>query len=118
MMSGQKWNAFVLDLSFLGWDILSIFTLGILSVLYVEPYKNLTMAGLYESLSEMYGHPAGTYEEPTNEYTNFNPYQAYYEYTHPQYYTPPVQPTNNTGNVADTDNATNTDNNDYNNIEQ
>ncbi len=23
MMQGQKWNAFVLDLSFIGWDILS-----------------------------------------------------------------------------------------------
>lgn len=50
MMDGQKWNTFVLDLSFLGWNILSIFTMGILSVFYVAPYQNMTNAALYESL--------------------------------------------------------------------
>ena len=35
MMDGNKWAAFVLDLSFLGWQILSVFTCGILSVFYV-----------------------------------------------------------------------------------
>ena len=50
MMSGQKWKAFVLDLSFIGWDILSIFTCGILSVFYVNPYRNATKAALYEAL--------------------------------------------------------------------
>ena len=51
MMTGQKWNAFVLDLSFIGWDILSILTLGILSIFYVEPYKFMTKAALYEKLA-------------------------------------------------------------------
>ena len=50
MMRGQKWNAFVLDLSFLGWNILGGFTLGILNVFYVAPYQNLTNAALYEAL--------------------------------------------------------------------
>ena len=50
MMSGQKWRAFVLDLSFIGWDLLSVLTLGILTVFYVGPYKNLTNAALYERL--------------------------------------------------------------------
>lgn len=50
MMKGNKWKAFVLDLSFLGWDILSVITLGILGVFYVEPYKMLTNAALYEKL--------------------------------------------------------------------
>lgn len=50
MMYGEKWNAFVLDLSFLGWDILSLFTCGILSVFYVNPYRNLTDAELYDVL--------------------------------------------------------------------
>ena len=50
MMDGQKWDAFVLDLSFLGWQILSIFTMGILSIFYVTPYINMTNAALYESL--------------------------------------------------------------------
>lgn len=56
MMAGQKWNAFVLDLSFLGWNILSMLTLGILGVFYVEPYQAQTNAALYEKLA--YGLPA------------------------------------------------------------
>lgn len=51
MMDGEKWNAFVLDLSFLGWNILSIFTCGILSLFYVAPYENYTDAALYKVLS-------------------------------------------------------------------
>ena len=56
MMKGQKWRAFVLDLSFLGWSILSLFTLGILGLFYVNPYKYSTKAALYETLR--YGQPA------------------------------------------------------------
>lgn len=52
MMKGNKWKAFVLDLSFLGWDILAAVTLGILGVFYVEPYKLLTDAALYERLKQ------------------------------------------------------------------
>ena len=50
MMSGNKWKAFVLDLSFIGWHLLSILTLGLLSVFYVNPYKFATNAALYERL--------------------------------------------------------------------
>ena len=50
MMDGQKWNAFVLDLSFIGWDILSAMTLGILGIFYVQPYMDATHAALYETL--------------------------------------------------------------------
>ncbi len=50
MMDGQKWDAFVLDLSFFGWNILSVFTMGLLSIFYVAPYQNMTNAALYESL--------------------------------------------------------------------
>ncbi len=50
MMTGQKWNAFVLDLSFMGWILLSIFTCGILSIFYVNPYIYSTNAALYLAL--------------------------------------------------------------------
>lgn len=50
MMMGQKWKAFVLDLSFIGWDLLSVCTCGILSVLFVDPYKCATRAALYDTL--------------------------------------------------------------------
>ena len=59
IMNGQKWRTFVLDLSFIGWNILSLFTLGILSVFYVEPYRNLTNAELYNTLS---GDDGNTFE--------------------------------------------------------
>jgi len=52
MMSGQKWNAFVLDLSFIGWHILSLFTLELLSIFFVAPYQNHTNAALYDSLKK------------------------------------------------------------------
>jgi len=65
MMTGQKWNTFVLDLSFIGWYILSAFTLGILAVFYVAPYQCLTSAALYEKLR--YGTP-----EPQPQ--AYNPY--------------------------------------------
>lgn len=50
MMSGNKWSAFVLDLSFLGWHLLSVLTFGLLSVVFVAPYQNATNAELYLAL--------------------------------------------------------------------
>ncbi len=50
LMDGQKWNAFVYDLSFAGWEILAAFTCGILSVFYVNPYKTSADAALYEAI--------------------------------------------------------------------
>ena len=58
MMTGNKWNTFVLELSFIGWDLLSGITLGILGIFYVQPYKNLTYAALYEEISAINGYPA------------------------------------------------------------
>ncbi len=50
MMVGNRWKAFVLDLSFLGWYILSGFTFGILGIFYVNPYVAQTRAALYQKL--------------------------------------------------------------------
>ena len=52
MMDGDKWNAFVLDWSFFGWELLGAFTCCILSVFYVAPYENLTKAELYNVLKK------------------------------------------------------------------
>ena len=52
MMDGEKWNAFVLDPSFLGWQLLSIITCGLVGIFYVNPYKGLTDAALYMALRE------------------------------------------------------------------
>lgn len=50
MMHGNKWKSFVLDLSFLGWELLDIITLGILGVFYLSPYEAQTEAALYEAV--------------------------------------------------------------------
>ncbi len=50
MMKGNKWKTFILDLSFFGWNFLSVLTFGLLSILYVNPYNAATMAELYVEL--------------------------------------------------------------------
>ena len=52
MMNGNKWNAFVLDLSFIGWFLLSLLTCGILSIFYTNPYYYNTCAALYTELKK------------------------------------------------------------------
>ena len=37
-------------LSFLGWELLSAFTCGILEILFVGPYREITFGGIYEEL--------------------------------------------------------------------
>lgn len=50
MMDGNKWSAFVLDLSFIGWWLLAIPTFGLVTIFYANPYKKMTDAALYEVL--------------------------------------------------------------------
>lgn len=50
MMEGQKWNAFVLDLSFILWHMLGIVTCWMSEIFYVRPYVKLTRASLYRAL--------------------------------------------------------------------
>lgn len=58
MMDGQKWAAFVMDLSFIGWNILSLFTCGILGIFFLKPYREATFAELY-SYSKAQAYQAG-----------------------------------------------------------
>lgn len=46
----HKAEIFVMQLSFIGWHMLSAFTLGILQIVFVAPYQQIAMAGLYEQL--------------------------------------------------------------------
>lgn len=50
MTTGHKWDIFVLDLSFVLWDILGYVLLG-LGTYFVIPYREATYAKLYETLS-------------------------------------------------------------------
>lgn len=46
-MDGNKMDAFVFGLSFIGWILLSLLTCGILSIFYVNPYIFASKAELY-----------------------------------------------------------------------
>ncbi|MBQ2816662.1 MAG: DUF975 family protein [Clostridia bacterium] len=50
LMKGNKWRYFCLELSFIGWAILSLFTLGIGS-LWLNPYMQAAFAGFYLEVS-------------------------------------------------------------------
>ena len=50
LMKGQKWRAFVLDLSFIGWDLLAVLTLGLVGLFYSNPYLSATRAELYKAI--------------------------------------------------------------------
>ena len=54
MMRGHKWEAFVFDLSFIGWYILDAFTAGIAGVFWVHPYKAAADAELYRAIRDEY----------------------------------------------------------------
>ena len=52
IMAGHKWELFVFQLSFLGWQILSAFTGGLLSLFFVSPYMNSSLATYYLEVRE------------------------------------------------------------------
>ena len=74
MMDGEKWNAFVLDLSFIGWWILGALTCCILSVFYVNPYYYLTCTELYFTLKQKVDGASTTTNTYTSESFTQNPY--------------------------------------------
>ena len=50
MMKGHKWECFVFELSFLGWEILGAATLGVFNILYTNPYKTAAFTRYYGRL--------------------------------------------------------------------
>ncbi|WP_424321194.1 DUF975 family protein [Lacticaseibacillus chiayiensis] len=51
LMYGHKWDFFVLLLSFLGWWLLELITMGLASI-WVIPYRSMTLANFYLKLTE------------------------------------------------------------------
>lgn len=49
MMKGHKWQLFWLDVSFTGWMLLSILTLGV-ALVYAWPYYNAAKAAFYKEI--------------------------------------------------------------------
>lgn len=50
MMRGNKGRAFLMDLTFIGWILLTIITCGILGIFWTGPYMSSTDAALYLEL--------------------------------------------------------------------
>ncbi len=73
LMRNNKFETFVLDMSFIGWRVLSAFTLNVLSILYVEPYAQYTETELYVKLCQKDNYTKPDYSgEERNSYTNSN----------------------------------------------
>ena len=50
LMRGNRWRLFCLEISFIGWDILCVFTAGI-GQLWLTPYKQAAYAAFYRDIS-------------------------------------------------------------------
>ena len=50
LMKGHRWELFCLGFSFIGWDLVSILTLGI-GALFLNPYMNTAYAAFYREIS-------------------------------------------------------------------
>ncbi|MCP1102716.1 putative membrane protein [Aequitasia blattaphilus] len=54
MMKGYKWKLFILQFSFLGWNILNVLTFGLLGIFYLNPYRLATESEVYMALRRNY----------------------------------------------------------------
>lgn len=50
MMKGHKWEYFVAEVSFLGWEILNMITLGISGIFYSNPYRAAFFGEFYAAV--------------------------------------------------------------------
>jgi len=57
LMDGNKWRLFCLNISFIGWMYLSVFTCGI-GIFWLAPYMEASFAAFYREIKrEKYGEP-------------------------------------------------------------
>lgn len=103
MMDGNKLDTWVLELSFIGWSILAVFTCGLLAIFYVNPYMQMTLAHLYETLkhrasTDYYDHSlAGNGYAYSNSYGNPGAYAQANPYADP--YAQPQSPNYASGEI-------------------
>lgn len=74
MMAGRLWEFFVLQLSFILWELLVAVTCG-LAALYVSPYMQVTMAGYYLSLKPYNSYDSGYQDGYADGYNAGGGYQ-------------------------------------------
>ncbi len=66
IMMGNKWRLFCLDVSFIGWELLGVLTLGI-GFFWITPYEEAARAAFYREITEQrYSNPAVN-SHPINE---------------------------------------------------
>ena len=53
MMDGHKWECFVLELTFIGWEVLGACTFGITQIFYSNPYQEATFTNYYVYLRNL-----------------------------------------------------------------
>lgn len=68
IMNGHKWRLFCLHLSFIGWHILGILTVGILYI-YIVPYMAAAGASFYDAIKDGKETPTNTKSEPAEPET-------------------------------------------------
>ena len=84
MMNHYKMNAFLVDLSFLGWNILRISTIGVAGIL-VDPYYNFTYVEFYYLLRKDYIEDGLKYSEKFNDHVLFDNVNREIYYPVPEY---------------------------------
>lgn len=84
MMNYYKMNAFLIDLSFLGWNILRISTIGVAGIL-VDPYYNFTYVEFYYLLRKDYIEDGLKYSEKFNDHVLFDNVNREIYYPVPEY---------------------------------
>lgn len=67
MMKGHKWQCFILEFSFIGWNILGVLSFGLLEVFYVNPYKQATFCEYYAEMRQCYRADKGQGYELLND---------------------------------------------------
>lgn len=77
MMDGNKFNSFVLDLSFIGWYIVGLLAL-VVGILFVNPYYDATNAQLYLVLRKNALDNRTCSYEDLNIHRDYNEYDGYY----------------------------------------
>lgn len=86
MMSGEKFDVFILGLSFIGWMFIALLSFGFAAVFYIGPYIYMTDAELYEVLKTKigwYSYTQGNYGMQYN-YGNTKDFSLMGEINYPQ----------------------------------
>ena len=69
--AGYKWQLFVVDLSFLGWIILSALTAGVL-LIWVQPYMSQTYIGCFQVCKKASGVGSFPTDNPGDNFQSWN----------------------------------------------